>query len=93
MAGIYLSTLAVSLPLIGLVSLQGQAWAVPVSIVLGTVLFIFGLHLTAQVLLGQRQYARSATRLAFYEDALRQQREDTKSGPTPSRRWFSRSRA
>lgn len=93
MAGIYLSTLAVSLPLIALVSPRvDQTWAVPVSIVLGSVLLIFGLYFTAQVILGQRQNARSATRLAFHEEALRQHSEDSGSGHLPSRRWFSRSR-
>lgn len=90
MAGIYFSALVASLPLLALLSLQGgQQWAALISIAIGAVLFMFGLYLTVQVILSQRRYARSATRLAFYEDALREVRQNGGRDRSGKHRWFN----
>jgi hypothetical protein len=80
MAGLYFAALTVSLPLVALLTVQDdKSSAVPLSLLIGSVLLIFGLYLTGQVISGQRKYAQSATRLAFYEEAVRQELENSKS--------------
>jgi len=60
------------------------------SVAAGAFMLISGLYLTFQVALTQRRYARSATRLAFYENAL-QKMPDFNSRSSPQGvRWFTR---
>lgn len=94
MAALYFSALVAALPLMAVLSLQGdKQWAAPTSVALGTLIFIFGLYLTGQVILSQRRYARSATRLAFYEEALEHMRDRDERNSRQFRRWFNRLRA
>ena len=91
MAGIYFAAVVASLPLLTALSLQGdEPWMLAVSITVGAFMLISGLYLTLQVVLTQRRYARSATRLAFYEDALRKMpRPDSRTSSRVAR-WFTR---
>lgn len=94
MAALYFAAVVASLPLISALSSQDdKQWAAPTSIALGTFVLISGLYLTFQVVLSQRRYARSATRLAFYEDALRNVSARDKRSQRQAGRWFNRLRA
>jgi hypothetical protein len=93
MAALYFAAVVASLPLISALSLQDdKQWAAPASIALGVFMLMSGLYLTVQVVLSQRRYARSATRLAFYEDALRHVSDRGERNPRQAARWFSRLR-
>ena len=92
MAALYFAAVVASLPLISALSLHDdKQWAAPASIALGVFMLMSGLYLTMQVVLSQRRYARSATRLAFYEDALRHVPRQRKS--PQAARWFNRLRS
>jgi len=89
MAGLYFAAVVASLPLLLALALQDdKQWAAPVSIAAGAILLVSGLYLTGQVLFSQRKYARSATRLAFYEDALRDVQTQNQRNRQRGSRWF-----
>lgn len=91
MAGIYFATVVASLPLLTALSLQGdEPWTLAVSVTVGAFMLISGLYLTLQVVFTQRRYARSATRLAFYEDALRKMQHPESRSSSRVARWFTR---
>jgi hypothetical protein len=91
MAGIYFAAVVASLPLLTALSLQGnKPWTLAVSIAVGALTLISGLYLTLQVILTQRRYARSATRLAFYEDALRKMPHPDSRSSSRVARWLRR---
>lgn len=90
MAALYFAAVVASLPLVSALSLQDdKQWAAPTSIALGILMLITNLYLTLQVVLSQRRYARSATRLAFYEDALRHAPDRVERKPRQAAGWFN----
>ncbi|WP_285251223.1 hypothetical protein [Pseudarthrobacter sp. fls2-241-R2A-168] len=91
MAGIYFAAVVASLPLLTALSLQGdKQWTMAVSVAVGKLMLISGLYLTFQVVLTQRRYARSATRLAFYEEALQKMPDSNSRSSSRGARWFTR---
>lgn len=91
MAGIYFAAVVASVPLLTALSVQGdKPWTLAASIAVGAFVLICGLYLTLQVVLTQRRYARSATRLAFYEDALRKTPRPDSLRSSRVARWFTR---
>lgn len=91
MAGIYFAAVVASVPLMTALSVQGdKPWTFAASVAVGAFVLICGLYLTLQVVLTQRRYARSATRLAFYEDALRKTPRPDSQRSSRVARWFTR---
>ncbi|MCW2133376.1 hypothetical protein B0G38_002553 [Arthrobacter sp. VKM Ac-2550] len=91
MAAAYISVIAAALPLVALVSLQNdRTLAVVTSLVVGGLILLLGLYLTIDLARNQGRLARSATRLAFYEDALKKEAEFAARVSDSRRRWLRR---